>query len=547
MNDVDLKEISEIASKLGLDESEYEPYGRTMAKVSLSALSKRAEKKNGKLILVTAINPTPAGEGKTTTSIGLSQAFQKLGKNVLVALREPSLGPCFGIKGGATGGGKSTVEPSDRINLLFTSDFPAVSAAHNLLSALINNHIHHGNPLNIDPKRILFPRTVDMNDRSLRDIIVGVGGRDTGAIMNDKYVITPASEIMAILGLSKDYSDLKFRLSRILVGYNSDNKPVFAGDLKAAGSMAALLRDALRPNLVQTVEGVPAFVHTGPFGNIAHGTSSIVADQIGMKLADYVITEAGFGSELGAEKFLNLVSRVGHLPVDAIVVVATIRALKHHGKAEDINQEDVPALKSGSENLLRHVENMRSFGIEPVVAINRFPKDTDAEIKALNEILSEKGVKYALSDVFAQGGEGGVDLAKLVLENVSAEPVELKRTYNEDDEVKDKIEKLARNIYGASGVIYDKTALKDLRALKKVGMEKALVCMAKTQYSFSDDPSLLNAPSGFRIKVTSVSISSGAGFVVPLLGSVMTMPGLPTHPSAEGIDLTDEGEITGLF
>lgn len=547
MNKVELKEISEIASKLGLDGKEFEPYGRTMAKVSLEALSSRAGKKDGKLILVTAINPTPAGEGKTTTSIGLSQAFMKLGKSVAVALREPSLGPCFGIKGGATGGGRSTVEPSDRINLLFTSDFPAVSAAHNLLSALINNHIHHGNPLNIDPKKILFPRTVDMNDRSLREIIVGVGGKDTGAIMNDRYVITPASEIMAILGLSQSYSDLKDRLSRILVAYTFDNKPVFAGDLKASGSMAALLRDALRPNLVQTSEGVPAFVHTGPFGNIAHGTSSILADRLGLKLVDYLITEAGFGSELGAEKFLNLVSRVGKLPVDAIVVVATIRALKHHGKAEDINQENVEALVSGSDNLLRHVKNMRSFGIEPVVAINRFPKDTDREVEALGKVLNDNGVHYALSDVFTKGGDGGVDLAKMVLGSISDSKVELRRTYSEDDEVKEKIEKIARDIYGASGVTFDKGALKDLRNLKKVGMEKAPVCMAKTQYSFSDDPTLLNAPSGFRIKVTSVSISSGAGFVVPLLGSVMTMPGLPTHPSAEGIDINDDGEIIGLF
>lgn len=544
---MELREISEIASKLGLGKDEYEPYGRTMAKVSLSALSRREGRKRGKLILVTAINPTPAGEGKTTTSIGLSQAFQKLGKNVAVALREPSLGPCFGIKGGATGGGKSTVEPSDRINLLFTSDFPAVSAAHNLLSALINNHIHHGNPLNIDPKKILFPRTIDMNDRSLREIIVGVGGRDTGAITNDKFVITPASEIMAILGLSQSYSDLKERLSKILVGYSTDNKPVFAGDLKAAGAMAALLRDALRPNLVQTQEGVPAFVHTGPFGNIAHGTSSILADKLGLKLTDYLITEAGFGSELGAEKFMNLASKIGNLPVDAVVVVATIRALKHHGRAEDINQENVEALESGSENLIRHVQNMRQFGFEPVVAINRFPKDTENEIKALIEILQKNSIKFALSEVFAKGGDGGIDLAKEVIGSIPEKDIQIKRTYNDDDDIKEKIEKIATEIYGASGVIYEKGALKDIRNLKKVGMEEAPVCLAKTQYSFSDDPTLLNAPKDFRIKVTSVSISSGAGFVVPLLGSVMTMPGLPTHPSAEGIDVDENGEITGLF
>lgn len=544
---MELVNISEIAKKLGLGEDEYEPYGSSMAKVSLSALSKRMENKNGKLILVTAINPTPAGEGKTTTSIGLSQAFQKLGKSVAVALREPSLGPCFGIKGGATGGGKSTVEPSDRINLLFTSDFPAVTAAHNLLSALINNHIHHGNDLGIDPKKVLFPRTIDMNDRSLRDVVVGVGGRDTGAMMSDKYVITPASEIMAILGLSRSYTDLKNRLSRILVAYNSSNKPVYAGDLKAAGAMAALLRDALKPNIVQTQEGVPAFVHTGPFGNIAHGTSSILADQIGLKLVDYLITEAGFGSELGAEKFLNLVSRVGNLPVDAVVIVATIRALKHNGGASDLNEENVDALESGSKNLLRHVNNMRSFGLEPVVAINRFPKDTEKEIAALGKVLKEKGVKFALSEVFSKGGEGGKELAELVLNGLSNTTKELKRTYEESEDVKTKVEKIAKSIYGASGVVYDGQALKDMRALKKLDMENALVCMAKTQYSFSDNPSLLNAPEDFKIKVTHISASTGAGFVVPLLGSVMTMPGLPKHPAADDIDLNDQGEILGLF
>ncbi len=544
---MELENISEIARKLGLGEDEYEPYGRTMAKVSLSALSKREGKKNGKLILVTAINPTPAGEGKTTTSIGLSQAFSQLGKKVAVALREPSLGPCFGIKGGATGGGKSTVEPSDRINLLFTSDFPAVTAAHNLLSALINNHIHHGNVLNIDPKKIFFPRTIDMNDRSLRDIVVGVGGRDTGTIMSDRFVITPASEIMAILGLSRGYRDLKERLSRILVAYDRTNKPVYAGDIKAAGAMAALLRDAIRPNIVQTQEGVPAFVHTGPFGNIAHGTSSILADKIGLKLVDYLITEAGFGSELGAEKFLNLASRSGDLPVDAVVIVATIRALKHNGGAKDINEEDVDAMVEGSANLLRHVANMRSFGLNPVVAINRFPKDTDKEISALRDLLEGKGVKFALSEVFSKGGEGGKDLADLVLSTIQDHPVALKRTYEEGDDVRTKIDKIASKIYGASGVIYEPQAEKDLKALKKLGMETAPVCMAKTQYSFSDDPSLLNAPENFKIKVTSVFASSGAGFVVPLLGSVMTMPGLPKHPAADDIDVNEEGEITGLI
>ncbi|MGC8608710.1 MAG: formate--tetrahydrofolate ligase [Thermoplasmata archaeon] len=536
-----MREIEEIISEIGLGKNDYELYGKYMAKVSLDL--QNSGKKKAKLILVTAMTPTAAGEGKTTTTIGLSQAFKKLGKNVAIAIREPSLGPCFGIKGGATGGGKSKVEPSDRINLLFTGDFPAVTAAHNLLSAMINNHIYHGNELNIDPKRITFPRTIDMNDRSLRNIIVGVGPRETGAIANDSFVITPASEIMAILGLSLNYSDLKKRLSKIVIGFTTKNKPVTAGDLKAEGSMAALLRDALKPNLVQTTDGVPAFIHTGPFGNIAHGTSSIVADKIAMNYFDYVITEAGFGSDLGAEKFFDMVSRIGNLPIDAVVIVATIRALKLHGESKK-EGEDVAAVERGVKNLLHHVRNIRNYGIEPVVAVNRFPDDTQAEIKRLGEVLDADGVKWALSEVFAKGAEGGVDLANKVLQSIGTH--EIKRVYDVNDDIRTKIEKIATKIYGADSVVFEKKALLDIKKATEI-MGNPYVCMAKTQYSFSDDAKLINDPKGFKITVQSVNISAGAGFVVPILGEIMTMPGLPKKPAAEDVDLTDDGEITGLF
>ncbi len=540
-----LKDISEIASKLGLSESEYEKYTNSMAKVSLDVLKRVEGKKRGKLVLVTAMNPTKAGEGKTTTTIGLGQAFAKLGKKVVVALREPSLGPCFGIKGGATGGGISMVEPSDTINLSFTGDFPAVTAAHNLLSALINNHIFHGNKLRIDPRRVLFPRTIDMNDRSLREIIVGSGSPDTGVMMKDKFVITPASEIMAIMGLSSGYADLKKRLSRIMVGYSYDGKPVYAGDLNAQGAMAALLRDALKPNLVQTTEGVPAFIHIGPFGNIAHGTSSIVADRMALGLADYVLTEAGFGSELGGQKFMDLVSVVGELPVDGVVMVATIRSIKLNAGVDDPSKEDVDALEKGAQNLLKHIEIMRSYGVDPVVALNRFPTDTDAEIKKMESILGENKVNWALSEVFSKGGAGGTDLAEKVLKALSSPP-KLKRTYSVDQPVKDKIVAIAKNVYGAKEVKFQKKAEKDLKNISDLGLDNMHVCMAKTQYSVTDNPKLLGWPKGFTITVKSVGISSGAGFAVPMLGDIMTMPGLPKVPAAESVDLTDDGEITGL-
>jgi formate--tetrahydrofolate ligase len=545
MESLNLKNIREVAVSAGIKDEELETYGNYMAKVSLDILDRLKTQEDGKLILVTSINPTPAGEGKTTTSIGLAEALGLMEKKVIVAIREPSLGPCFGIKGGATGGGKATVEPSDRINLFFTSDFPAVTAAHNLLSALINNHIHHGNDLKIDLKRILFPRTIDMNDRSLREVIVGTGGHENGAMTMDQYVITPASEIMAILGLSQSYSDLKERLSRILVAYSTDNKPVYAGDLNAQGSMAVLLRDALKPNVVQTAEGNPAFIHTGPFGNIAHGTSSILADRIALKLADYVVTEAGFGSELGGEKFFNLASRVGKLPINAVVLVCTIRALKHHGGAKDYNVEDLDALKEGSKNLLRHVENVRRFGFDPVVSLNIFASDTDREIDLIGTIMDSKKIRWARSEVFGKGGKGGLELAKKVLENLQDHPA-IKRTYEFSQPLQEKIESIVKQVYGGSAVEYSKEAKLAMRKIRQLGLEGLPVCMAKNQYSFSDDASRLNAPEDFKVNVKDIRISSGAGFLVPMLGEIMTMPGLPKVPAANGMDVDDKGTITGL-
>jgi len=542
----DLKKIEEVASSLGLHENEYEKYGNYMAKVSLSVLERVKNNKTGKLVLVTAISPTKEGEGKTTTAIGLAQGFQKLGKKACIAIREPSLGPCFGIKGGAAGGGLSKVEPSDRINLLFTSDFPAVSAAHNLLSAMINNHMYFNKEPRLDPRRIVFPRTVDMNDRSLRDIVIGAGGPETGVLMKDNFVITAASEIMAILGLATGYSDLKERLSRILVGYDVNGKPVHAYDLNAQGAMAALLRDALLPNLVQSTEGVPAFVHVGPFGNIAHGTSSIIADRMALGLTDYLITEAGFGSELGAEKFFDMVSRIGNLPIDAVVIVATIRALKFNSGMQEGKDDPVEMLSKGSENLLKHVDIIRRFGVEPVVAINKFPNDTKEEIAKLESILKANKVEWSLSEGFAKGGNGTTDLARKVMEKIEAGKKEIKRAYSESESVKEKIMKIATTVYGAKDVIFEKQALKDLRNLQNVGMNNSYVCMAKTQYSVTDDPLKLGWPKDFTVTVKKISVSSGAGFVVPLLGEIMTMPGLPKIPAAEKIELTDDGEITGL-
>ncbi|WP_393971239.1 formate--tetrahydrofolate ligase [Oxyplasma meridianum] len=545
MENFNLKNIKDVVDPIGIRDEELETYGNYMAKVSLGILERLRNKDDGKLILVTSINPTPAGEGKTTTSIGLTEALGSMGKKVIVAIREPSLGPCFGIKGGATGGGKATVEPSDRINLFFTSDFPAVTAAHNLLSALINNHIHYGNDLRIDPKKILFPRTIDMNDRSLREVIVGTGGHENGSMVEDKYVITPASEIMAIVGLAEGYSDLKERLSRILVAYSTDNRPIYAGDLNAQGSMAVLLRDAIKPNIVQTAEGNPAFIHTGPFGNIAHGTSSILADRIALKLADYVVTEAGFGSELGAEKFFNLVSRVGKLPINGVVLVCTIRALKHHGGARDYNIEDLDALKDGSRNLLRHVENIRRFGFDPVVSLNIFASDSEKEIKLIGSIMDSKKIKWARSEVFEKGGKGGLELASKILENLQDHPM-IKRTYEFTQPLQEKIESIVTQVYGGTSVEYSKQAKLAIKKIKQLGLEGLPICMAKNQYSFSDDASKLNAPENFKVNVRDIRIASGAGFLVPMLGEIMTMPGLPKVPAANGMDVDEKGNITGL-
>ena len=538
-----LLDIGEVASGLGLKESDIERYGKHMAKVLPGAIK---EGKKGKLVLVTAMNPTKEGEGKTTTTIGIGQALKRMGKNVMVAIREPSLGPCFGVKGGATGGGKSKVEPSDRINLLFTSDFPAVTAAHNLLSAMINNHIFHGNSLRIDPRNILWPRAIDMNDRSLRDIIVAAGDTSTGVMARDRFVITPASEIMAILGLSSDVKDLKERLGRIIVALDYEGKPVYCSQLKADGAMAALLVDAIKPNLVQTTEGVPAFIHTGPFGNIAHGTSSIIADRMALSIADIVLTEAGFGSELGGQKFLDMVSRIGDLPVDAVLMVATIRSMKLNGGAKDPSKEDVEKLKEGAANLLMHVNLIKKYGIEPVVALNRFPSDTKKEIEVIAEILKKEGINFALSEVFGKGGEGGLEVGNLLLKALENKP-KIIRTYEMDDSPKDKIEKICTRVYGASKVIFTKQALKDLQMVDSLGLNGFHVCMAKTQYSISDNPKLLGWPKNFKVTVKSVRISNGAGFIVPMLGDIMTMPGLPAHPAAENVDVDEEGRILNLF
>ncbi len=544
---LELKRITEIAKIAGIEEEYLEPYGKYMAKVTLDLLEKVQNKKKGRMILVTALTPTPAGEGKTTTSIGLSMAINRLGKKSILALREPSLGPVFGVKGGATGGGKSTVQPMEEINLHFTGDFHAVSAAHNLLSAMINNHIYQGNLPDIDPRKINWRRTIDMNDRSLRHIIVGLG-KGNGVIYEDGFDIVPASEIMAILALSENYKDLKSRLEKILAGFSKDKKPVYAKDIKASGSMAALLKNALKPNLVQTVENTPVFVHIGPFGNIAHGTNSIVADKVGLPLSDYFVTEAGFGSDLGAEKFFDIVTRIGKFVPNTTVIVASLRAIKHHGGVKDVGVEDVNAVKKGFENLKFHINNVKKFGIPPVVAINKFKSDTDKEISTLMELLDNEKVPWALSEVFERGSEGGIELAKKVMKTADENPEpKINYMYEITDPVEIKIEKIAKNVYGAKEVIFTKDAIDDIKLIKKIGMDNAFVCMAKTQSSISDDPKVINVPKDFSVTVREVRISSGAGFVVPILGEIMTMPGLSKEPAAYNIDLTDDGRIVGLF
>lgn len=543
-----LKPITEIAKELGISEEELEQYGRYKAKINNSLMDRLKDKPDGKLVLVTAINPTPAGEGKTTTNVGLSMALDRIGKKVMTTLREPSLGPCFGIKGGAAGGGYSQVVPMEDINLHFTGDFHAITSAHNLLAAMLDNHIHQGNKLRIVTKNIVWDRAVDMNDRALRHIVIGMGAKGDGVTRESSFKITVASEIMAILCLAEGITDLKERLGRMIVAYDEDKKPVTAKDLNAVGAMALLLKDAIKPNLVQTIENTPAIVHGGPFANIAHGCNSVVATKTALKLADYVITEAGFGADLGAEKFLDIKCRYAGLKPDAVVIVATIRALKYNGEKplKELSEEDLVALRKGAKNLERHIDNISKYGIPSVVAINRFPTDADNEIELLKEICEEKGVSVVLSEVFTKGGEGGIELAEKVVNICENEESNFKPIYSLDMSIKEKIEKIAKEIYGADGVNYEANAEKQIENLTELGFDKLPVCIAKTQYSFSDDPNALGAPSGFKINVRDVKVSAGAGFIVILTGQIMTMPGLPRVPHAEGMDICPDGTIVGL-
>jgi formate--tetrahydrofolate ligase len=544
----ELKPIVEVAAQLGINEDELEYYGKYKAKVTYGLWNRIKDRPDGKLVLVTAITPTPAGEGKTTTTVGLGQGLAKLGKRVCIALREPSLGPSFGVKGGAAGGGYSQVVPMEDINLHFTGDLHAITSAHNLLSALIDNHLHQGNPLNIDPRRVVFRRVVDLNERALRHVIVGLGGKADGVPRESGFDITVASEVMAILCLSANIKELKERLSKIVVGYTYGGTVVTAGDLNAHGSMAALLKDALKPNLVQTLEHVPAFVHGGPFANIAHGCNSLQATKYGLKLADYFITEAGFGADLGAEKFFDIKCRIGNLTPSAVVIVATVRALKMHGGVakNELTGENLEALSKGIPNLEKHIENMMGFGIPVVVAINRFPTDTEAELELVKEHCVALGVQQVLSEVWAKGGEGGIELAERVLEAVE-KPNTFHKLYDASLSPKEKIEKIAKEIYGAKSVAYMAQAEKDLEEIHRLGKDNLLVCMGKTQASISDNPALIGRPEGFELTVREVRLSAGAGFIVPITGSIMTMPGLPKVPAAMKIDVDDDGNITGLF
>ncbi|MBN2558307.1 MAG: formate--tetrahydrofolate ligase [Clostridia bacterium] len=545
-----MKPIFEIADKLGIDRNDVELYGNYKAKLDYNMLSRMEGKPDGKLILVTAITPTPAGEGKTTTSVGLGDSLQRIGKNVMIALREPSLGPVFGIKGGAAGGGYAQVVPMEDINLHFTGDMHAIGAANNLLAAMIDNHIYQVNELNIDVRKITWKRCVDMNDRQLRFIVNGLNGKSNGTPREDGYDITVASEIMAIMCLSKDLVDLKERIKRIVIGYSHDNNPVTAGELKAEGAMAALLKDALKPNLVQTLEHTPAFVHGGPFANIAHGCNSIMATRMALKLADYVVTEAGFGADLGAEKFLDIKCRVSGLRPSAVVIVATVRALKHHGGVDkkDMAEENIKALEKGIPNLLKHIENITvNFGLPAVVAINRFPTDTENELAFVEAKCKELGVNVALSEVWAKGSEGGEALAREVVALAEGNSSKFKFMYTDEMGLKDKITAIVTKIYGGDGVDFAPEALKEIRKLEKLGFGNLPVCMAKTQYSLSDDPKKTGRPKDFTVGVRNVRVSAGAGFVVALTGEIMTMPGLPKVPSAENIDVDSTGKISGLF
>ena len=547
--ETEMKNIREIADIAGVDEKYLEMYVNYKAKIDYNMLRDKADTPDGKLILVTAITPTPAGEGKTTTSVGLTDGLRRIGKNAITALREPSLGPVFGIKGGAAGGGYAQVVPMEDINLHFTGDFHAIGAANNLLAAMLDNHIQQGNSLGIDPKQITWKRAVDMNDRQLRHIIDGIGGKMQGVPREDGFEITVASEIMAILCLASDITDLKARLARIIVGYTYDGKPVTAHDLKAEGAMAALLKDALKPNLVQTLEHTPALIHGGPFANIAHGCNSITATRIALKLGDYIVTEAGFAADLGAEKFLDIKCRVGGLTPSAVVIVATVRALKYHGGVlkANLNEENLEALEKGLPNLLQHVSNIKDvYGLPCVVAINAFPTDTKAELDLVEEKCRELGVNVALSEVWAKGGEGGRALAEEVV-RLCEEPSDFRFSYDLDMTIEEKLNAIATRIYHADGVMLVGNAVKQVKQLEELGFSNLPICMAKTQYSFSDDPSLLGAPSGFTVTVRNLKVSAGAGFIVALTGDIMTMPGLPKVPAAEKIDVDENGKISGLF
>lgn len=544
-----MKDIRDIAKDCGILEDELELYGKYKAKVSLDIFDRLKDKKDGKLVLVTAITPTPAGEGKSTTSVGLGQALNKIGKKAIIALREPSLGPVFGVKGGAAGGGYAQVVPMEDINLHFTGDMHAITTANNLLSAAIDNHINHGNALGIDPRQIVWKRVLDMNDRALREVIVGLGGKANGFVRQDGFTITVASEVMAILCLATDLMDLKKRMGRIVVAYSYTGQPITAKDLKVDGAMALLMKDAIKPNLVQTLENTPALIHGGPFANIAHGCNSILATKLGLKLADYLVTEAGFGADLGAEKFLDIKCRYGNLEPSAVVIVATIRALKMHGgvKKTELGQENLEALDKGFANLAKQVENIRKFGLPVLVAVNRFVNDTEAEVELLLKKCKEYGVEAALNEVWEKGGEGGIEMAQKLVSLIENEKPNFKPIYDVEATIAEKIGAIVREIYGGTGVVFSAKAQKEIKRLEELGLDKLPICMAKTQYSLSDNPALLGAPKGFEITVNEVRVSAGAGFVVCLTGEIMTMPGLPKVPSAELIDIDENGVVTGLF
>lgn len=544
-----MEPIVKIAEKINLNEDDIELYGKYKCKISLDVLNRKENEKEGKLVLVTAINPTPAGEGKSTVTVGLGQALCRMGKSSVIALREPSLGPVFGIKGGAAGGGYSQVVPMEDINLHFTGDMHAITSANNLLAAAIDNHIHQGNALRIDSRRIIFKRVIDMNDRALRQVVVGIGGKVNGFLREDGFMITVASEIMAILCLAKDLNDLKERMGNILVAYNLDGEPVYAKELEIQGAMALLMKDAIKPNLVQTLENTPAIIHGGPFANIAHGCNSIIATKLAQKVSDIAITEAGFGADLGAEKFLDIKCRYGDLKPDCVVIVATIRALKHHGgiKKDELNTPNVEALKLGVSNLDKQIDNISKYGVPVVIAINKFTSDSEDEVQFIKDFCKDKGVRVALSDVWAKGGEGGIELAEEVIDVLENEKANFKVLYDINEEIEEKILKIAKEIYGADGVNYSAQAKKQIAELKKFSLDKLPICMAKTQYSLSDDASLLGKPEGFNITVKEVRVSNGAGFIVALTGDVMTMPGLPKVPAANRMDILENGEIIGLF